>query len=322
MVAYFKLIRWPNLIVISLTMLVVRYAIIASFLKLHHLSFQLSNLNFIFLVLATVLVAAGGYVINDYFDRRIDMENKPTKVIVGTQIERRRVMGLHNILTAMGLMVGFYVSYAIDRSSFALIFIIISGALWFYSTLYKRQLLVGNILIALLTAAVPLLVLLYDGAELFRSNILVFQMYPAVYSDMQYMIYAVVLFAGFAFFTTLTREIIKDIEDMEGDSSCQRNTVPIAWGILTSKIIISILLIITILAIAFIYYIFLQGDMISLWYILLLLVAPIISLLVLLWIARSPKQFHFCSQFLKLIMIFGLLYAIPFYHFILQPLSI
>ena len=316
MKSYLKLIRWPNLLIIVLTMLLTRYGIMNSFLKLHKFEFILSDINFAILVLSTVLIAAGGYVINDYFDRRIDMTNKPNKVLVGTHIERRKAMSLHNILTALGLALGFYLSYLIDQESFAFVFIIISGALWFYSTLYKRQLLIGNLLIAFLTAVVPLLVVLYDVPLILQHYHFVFVEQLDLYKEIKYMMYAVVIFSGFAFLTTFVREIIKDIQDMEGDAECNRNTLPIAWGVSVAKVFSIVFLFFTIFVLSFIYYIFLQNDTLSLIYLLVALVAPILSLIYFLIRAKESKDYQFCSQFLKVIMILGLLYVIPFYIFI------
>lgn len=310
---YLKLIRWPNLLIILLTMLLIRYGVIFPFLKIYGFEFQLSLLNFGILVFATILIAAGGYVINDYFDRKIDMTNKPDEVVVGTHIERRKVMSLHNTLTVLGLALGFYLSYYLGYGSFAFIFVIISGALWFYSTLYKRQLLVGNILIAVLTAAVPMLVVLYDVPLILQEYQANFINQPVLHEEIKYMMYAVTMFAGFAFLTTFIREVIKDIQDMEGDIEALRNTVPIMWGTNVAKVISIVFIIITILSLLLIYYIFLQGHLLSLLYLLIALVAPLASLIIFLIKAKSPKDFKFCSQYLKVIMVLGLLFVIPFY---------
>jgi len=310
---YLKLIRWPNLLIVIFTMLAIRYGVIYPFLKIYKFEFIFSNLNFILLIVATVFITAGGYVINDYFDRRIDMTNKPGEVLVGTHIDRRRVMSLHNMLTALGLAIGFYLSYSIDQESFAFIFIIISGALWFYSTLYKRQFLIGNILIALLTAAVPLLVLLYDVPLILDHYHFVFVKHLDLYKEIQYMMYAILIFSGFAFLTTFIREIIKDIQDMEGDIECNRNTLPIAWGIPVSKIFIIVLIIFTIASLFLIYYIFLQESLVSLIYLLVVLIAPLLSLMYFIIKAQTSKDFKFPSLFLKIIMVLGLLYIVPFY---------
>jgi len=314
---YFKLIRWPNLIIVILTMLAMRYGVLFPFLKNYKFEFVFSDFNFFLLILATVLIAAGGYVINDYFDRQIDMTNKPERVVVGTHIERRKVMGLHNLLTALGLAIGFYLSYSIDKNSFAFVFIIISGALWFYSTLYKRQLLIGNFIIALMTAMVPLLVVLFDIPLILEKYHYIFLKHSFYYKEVKYAMYAVTMFAGFAFLTTMAREIIKDIQDIEGDLDCGRNTLPIAWGISVAKIIASIFLVFTMVSLGFIYYIFLQNDMPSLLYLLVFIIAPLLSLIYFLIKSKSTKDYRFTSNFLKIIMVLGLLYVVPFYFRIL-----
>lgn len=310
---YFKLIRWPNLLIIIFTMLLIRYGVIYPFLKIYGFEFQLGDLNFALLILSTVLIAAGGYVINDYFDRKIDMTNKPDEVVVGTHIERRKAMSLHNVLTALGLALGFYLSYSIGRTNFAFVFIIISGALWFYSTLYKRQLIIGNILIAFLTGLVPLIVVLFDVPVILEHYHLAFVNNPMYYTEIKYMMYAVMMFAGFAFLTTIVREIIKDIQDLEGDAECFRNTIPVAWGTKAAKWIAQCFIIITIFALAFIYYIFLQGHTFSLLYVIIALVFPLLALMFVLSKAKTPSDFRKSSQFLKIIMILGLLYVVPFY---------
>jgi 4-hydroxybenzoate polyprenyltransferase len=294
-------------------MLAIRYGVLYPFLKIYKFEFILSDLNFGILVLATVLITAGGYVINDYFDRRIDLTNKPENVVVGTHIERRKVMGLHNALTAIGLALAFYLSYDIDKSSFAFIFIIISGALWFYSTLYKRQLLIGNILIALLTAAVPLIVVLYDVPLILEYYLLVLIKTPFYYHEIQYAIYAVTIFSAFAFLSTFAREIIKDIQDLEGDIECGRNTLPIAWGIPTAKVFSIAFILFTIIALSFVYYIYLSGDLFSLIYLIVVLIAPMLSLIYFVMKAKKTKDYRFASNYLKVIMVLGLLYIVPFY---------
>ena len=311
---YLKLIRWPNLIIVIVTMLAMRYGVLYPFLKNYKFEFVFSDLNFALLILATVLIAAGGYVINDYFDRQIDMTNKPDRVVVGVHIERRKVMGLHNLLTALGLSIGFYLSYSIDKNSFAFIFIIISGALWFYSTLYKRQLLIGNVIISLMTAIVPLLVVLFDIPLILEHYHYIFLKKIFYYNEIKYAMYAVSMFAGFAFLTTMAREIIKDIQDLEGDLECGRNTLPIAWGVSVAKVVATIFIVLTMLSLGFVYYIYLQNDILSLVYLLVFLIAPLVSLIYFLIKSVNPKDYRFVSNLLKVIMVFGLFYVIPFYY--------
>ena len=200
---YLQLIRWPNLIIIIITMIAIRYGVEYPFLKFNGFEFQFSSIKFILLILSVVLIAAGGYAINDYFDRKIDLLNKPDKVVVGTHFDSRKAMTIHNLFTFIGLIIGLYLSYDIGYISFSFIFAIITGALWFYSTVYKRQLIVGNIIIALLTAVVPFMVLLYDLPPINKHYILVFTKNPQYVIEMKYMMYAVFFILWFCIFNNI-----------------------------------------------------------------------------------------------------------------------
>ena len=167
MESFLKLIRWQNLVIIIMTQFLMRYAIlgpvaglinvtISSTGNIEPLALQLPLADFIILVLSTVFIAAGGYVINDYFDIRTDLINRG-EVIVGKRITRRKAMMWHNILNIAGVAAGFYISYRVGYFWIGIIFLMVSGLLYFYSATYKRQLLVGNIVVAILTAMVPLI---------------------------------------------------------------------------------------------------------------------------------------------------------------------
>ena len=255
---YLQLIRWQNLLIIIITMLAIRYGVEYPFLKFNGFEFQFPLFKFILLILSVVLIAAGGYAINDYFDRKIDLLNRPDKVVVGTHFDSRKAMTIHNLFTFIGLMIGLYLSYSIGYLNFTFIFAIITGALWFYSTVYKRQLIVGNIIIALLTAVVPFMVLLYDLPLINQHYSFVFQKNPQYVIEMRYMMYAIFMFSGFAFLSTLVREIIKDMEDANGDEAFSRRTIPIVWGYTAAKTITIVLILITIASLAFVYFIFMQ----------------------------------------------------------------
>ena len=308
---YLQLIRWPNLLIIIITMLAIRYGVEYPFLKFNGFEFQFPLFKFILLILSVVLIAAGGYAINDYFDRKIDLLNRPDRVVVGTHFDSRNAMTIHNLFTFIGLMIGLYLSYDIGHLNFSFIFAIITGALWFYSTIYKRQLIVGNIIIAILTAIVPFMVLLYDLPLINQYYNLVFVKNPQYVIEMRYMMYAVFIFSGFAFLSTLVREIIKDMEDANGDEAFNRRTIPIAWGNAVAKSIAIVLIIATIVSLALIYFVFTQ-NMLSLIYLLVFLIAPMFALIYFLIKANDAKDFLFCSQLQKIIMLIGLLYVIPF----------
>lgn len=304
--AFFRLIRYPNLLIIIVTMYLMRWAVIFPILKVNGFQLQFSDLQFFLLVLSTVFLSAGGYVINDYFDRKTDMVNRPETVIVGTIIKRRSAMAIHIVLNGLAIIIGFYLAYSIGLPNLGLIFIIISGILWFYSTTYKRQLLIGNLIVSILVALVPLIVLLFEVPLLNRAygNIL-----AGMGASFHYLTGWILGFSSFAFITTLTREIIKDVEDFEGDQAFGRQTLPVVIGVRLTKLIIIVLLFVTIIAVFYIYFIYLT-DRITLWYMLITLIIPMILGVILTIKANNKKNYHLLSTLLKAIMLAGILYAL------------
>ena len=161
MKAFLKLIRWQNLANSILTMVLMRYAVIEPIISKIGvillkgtgeeipMVLQFPWYDFIVLVAATVFITAGGYVINDYFDIKTDLINKG-KVIVGTKIPRRKAMMWHNIFNIAGVAVGFYISWRAGYIWLGTLFLMVSGLLYFYSASYKRQFLIGNIIVAIL----------------------------------------------------------------------------------------------------------------------------------------------------------------------------
>lgn len=316
MKAFLKLIRWPNLLIVALTMILIRYAVLAPVLssiniKLYPLSgfvssmtLQLPWYDFMILVAATIFITAGGYVINDYFDIQTDLINRG-KVLVGTKIPRRKAMMWHNLLNLAGVATGFYISWKVGYFSLGVLFLLVSGLLYFYSASYKRQFLVGNIIVAILTAMVPMLVAIYEAPLLFQ--------YYAVNAvgipDISIIFYWVGGFSVFAFLTTLSREIIKDIEDFEGDVAYGRNTIPVVIGILTSKIVAICLVIITLAMLYIVWYFFLT-DTVTLIYISVLIAFPLGWIIYQLIISKSRRQLHSASRMMKIVMLTGILYSV------------
>ena len=265
---------------------------------------QLPWYDFIILIAATVFITAGGYVINDYFDIKTDLINKG-EVIVGTKIPRRVAMMWHNILNIAGVAAGFYISWKAGYFWLGSLFLIVSGLLYFYSASYKRQFLTGNIIVAVLTAMVPMLVVIYEWRALYRY----YEVHAIVPPKFNLIVYWVSGFALFAFLTTLIREIIKDIEDFEGDQAYGRNTVPVIIGIFTSKILSACLIIITIAALYVVWYFFIN-DKITLIYLSLCIVLPLFFVIYQLIISKNRKQLHGASRMMKIIMLAGIFYAV------------
>ncbi len=313
---FFKLIRWKNLVIVILTMVLMRYAIIATLINrvgviMNEGSGETVNMtlrfpwyDFVLLVLATVLITAGGYVINDYFDIKTDLINKG-RVIVGTRIPRRHAMMWHNVLNLAGVLIGFFISWKSGYTMMGVLFLLVSGLLYFYSASYKRQFLIGNIIVALLTAMVPLLVVLYEWPALYRY----YTVHATSVPSLNFIFYWVAGFALFAFLTTLTREIIKDIEDFEGDKAYGRNTVPVVIGILSSKIVSISLIVITIVLLYIAWYYFLF-DKITLIYITVAIVLPLVITVFRLVTGTKKEHLHSASSIMKFVMFTGILYSV------------
>lgn len=323
-VHFLRLIRIQNLIIIAVIQYFIKWFIVTPMLmafpievenKIYffELESQFNDLYFALMVAATVLTAAAGNVINDYFDRKTDMLNKPESVIVGKHINRRAAMTIHGVFSTIAILIGFYISWKIKLWQLSMIFILTTGLLWYYSVLYKKQLIIGNLIVALLSALVPILVALYEIPPLntfYRELILKYNV------SFLEIFYWALTFGIFAFLTSFSREIVKDIEDLEGDNAYGCNTIPIAWGITNAKIIAISLNIITIGILAYIYLQHHDNNKTLLYF-------SVISLLIILYNiflfkAQRKKDYRFVSIFMKIVMILGITYA-PYFHYIVIP---
>ena len=306
MSAYLKLIRYPNLVIIVITQYLMRWGIIEPMLEVNGFELQLDAFHFFLLVLSTVSITAAGYVINDYFDTHTDLLNKPSQVLVGTTIPRRSAMVFHILLNILGVGVGIYLSFHVNMPFLGLVFLLVSGLLWFYSTTYKRQFLVGNILVALLTALVPLMVAVFEIPmlnETYRKILLTNQV------NFMYVFYWVLAFAFFAFITNLIREIVKDMEDFEGDRAYGRNSLPVVLGRRSTKMVVVALIVVALVGLVYAYFRHL-GDHFTFIYFLLFLFFPFIFLIFKIIRSGKKEDFKLVSHILKAIMLVGVLYAL------------
>ncbi len=314
MINFLRLIRYKNLLIIVLTQYLMRWSIIKPILEVYEFNLQFSELHFFFLVMATVFITAAGYVINDYFDTKTDLVNRPETVIIGRVLNRRWAILLHVIFNIIGIGLGAYISFYIGIPMLTLVFVFITGILWFYSTTYKRQFLIGNIIVAVLVALVPLMVILFEIPLLNKEYGLLMK---ELRSDFTHIILWVSAFAIFAFLLTLIREIIKDVEDFEGDSAYGRKTMPIVLGVLNSKIVIITFILTTLFSLLYINFRFLN-DPITLIYFIVLLIIPLVFLIYKIIVAEDKKDYHRASNLSKLIMLAGIFYALVANYIIIQ----
>jgi len=311
---FLQLIRWQNLLLIVITLFLFRYFIFLPYFNRTGLSIILSNSSFFLLSIATLLIAAGGNIINDYFDQKIDFINRPHKVIVGKIFTRRFALILHSIFTLTGIILGALISFKYGLYLHSFIFILTAGLLWFYSTTYKYQLITGNIIISLITSFVILLSLLYDYP-------LISKKYDGLLDAMGFNINKITsLYLGFffcSFFLNFAREIVKDIIDIKGDKIFNCKTIPIILGIKKTKIIAITLIILSILSFFFFFH-YTFKNLIIIIYSVFFIILPEIILIIKILKSNQNKEFRFISNFLKLILFNGLLYSIFIRFFYLK----
>ena len=305
--AFFKLIRWPNLFFIAATQVLFRFFVLNFVYKGSNNDYgeniKLSLPLFYWLVFASLCIAAAGYIINDYFDVNIDLVNKPGKLIVDRYIKRRWTIVWHIILSFIGLVISCYIGYKLRNFYIPLFNFAAIIALFFYSTTFKKKLLIGNIIISLLTAWV-ILVLTFSEYS-FRI------IFPDIY--WKRLVKVSFIYAGFAFIISLIREVIKDMEDMQGDAKYGCTTMPIVWGLQVSKVFAAVWLVVIIAGIAFVqFYVIQLGWWLSAIYSLLTIIIPLTWVLRKLYMAQSPKDFHQLSNAVKLVMFTGILSMIFF----------
>ena len=299
-----QLVRLPNVLIIILTQLLLRYCIIIPLLYSDNAGLVIPLTDFLILVAVTVLIAIGGYVINDYFDVKIDRINRPGKLVINKLISPRGAIKLHIILNVIAMILGFYLAWRVKAISFGVIFPFLSGVLWIYSAKYKRMLFWGNFIVSSLSAFVILIVWLFEFFWLRLNAMLFADMIPAIH-----WVNSIFLgYALFAFLVSLVREIIKDMEDTEGDITFGCKTLPLVAGMHFTRYILAGIILVTILLLGYAQVILYRLNlMMVFWYFLVTVLPGTIYLLVKLFKARDKQEFHFLSNLCKLIMVAGIL---------------
>lgn len=270
-ISFIRLTRVGNLFIIAFA----QY--FTAFFLMKQGALVFGDLKFFLLSASTVMIAAAGYIINDYYDIKIDFINKPDRVVIGKSITRRYAILFHTVLSGVGILLGAYVSLWIGVVNLFSVFL-----LWLYSNLLKRLPFVGNFSVAILTGLSLVLVNMY-----YRSG-----------NEMIY------VYASFAFFMTLIREIIKDMEDLRGDNSFGCKTLPIIWGIRKTKRIIYVLMATLAATVVVLKFIFPE---LPFNFFILFLILPLYFFLRKLIRADTTKDYHRLSTFCKWIMLFGIL---------------
>ena len=303
MIPFLKLIRYKNLLMVLLTMVLTKYALIHSFIE----KSNVSNLEFSLLTLSVLLIAAGGYIINDIFDVEADKINKPRNVYIGVTIGKKKASYAYLFLSLTGLIIGIYISFSKDFQINSLIFIFTSLGLILYSKNLKKIALIGNLIVSIFISLVILLVYLFERGSEKPSSI--WGAIDSIFSSITLLYF----FGFFSFLITLIREIIKDIEDIDGDKIIEMKTLPIILGRKRSKSIALVLVCILILLIIIWSIDLVQLNSVYLLkYITILITLPLCYFFHQLWFAKTKKEYAALSTLLKSIMLFGILSMLLF----------
>ena len=232
--AFFRLVRWPNLLITALMMILV-----------HHCLMQMdSNVAFFLLIISMVLIQAGGYVINDIFDMGIDAVNKPDKQIVGKVFTEKQSNVFYILLTIIGLACALAASVMALGNKFITIFAcmaLLACFLYSYSNRYKKKLVVGNLIVSLSVAFAVFVPWMFEMLYISKHELLLI----TLQQKMQISLRFVLIYTAFAFLMTLIREIVKDMQDVKGDGYSHCRTIPIVWGMTAAQIIVIVLSFVT-----------------------------------------------------------------------------
>lgn len=308
--AWSILLRVENLIMIAVAMWIMNSYVVNTKLQAMGILVYGQNTAFWMLVVSVVLIAAGGYAINDYFDIRTDEINRPHRVILNKVVKRRSAIVAHFCLSFCGLLLAVYLAFKVQYLRMLIYHGLAIMLLWTYSTHFKKNWLIGNIIIALLSAAVLTVPLVY-AFGLYKIKL-------DHFSVSQYWIVSkpIILYALFAFLISFSRELVKDLEDIKGDKIDGANTFPIYAGVMPSKMLFTFSNVLSAVFLSFILYNTITYTTVKpigpFLYILFLLFCPIFVTAVLIWPSSSSRHFKYLSWALKSIMFLGLLFAVLF----------
>lgn len=282
---------------IALTQLLFWFCIVEPVFALYNAQPRLEIYQVLLLVLSTVLIAAGGYVINDFYDLPIDLVNKPEKVIVGEKISDDAAFNYFSALTGLGVVISVIVAFMLGNFRLALLPIFIASLLWFYAQIFKRQFFIGNVIVSFATAAVMLLLIAYE---------FVWENYADFIPYHEVILFAKIYMA-FAFITSLLRELVKDMQDRKGDGEFGASTIPIKLGLQPAKIWAYVYLLLLIVGVGYLQkYLFIAGWKWLAIYGIVLIQIPALIAGWKMWFAQTNKEFGVVSNWVKVVMLFGI----------------
>lgn len=298
MSSYIKILRPLNLLIIAFTQYFLYVLIVLPQIQRLDLNISLVTPYLGLFILVTVLIAASGNLVNDIFDNETDIQNKPEKTYIGLYISKRQAWIFYVLLIVLGAIVAGIVGFATNKQQFIFIYPLAVLVLFFYSYKLKHYPLLGNLIVASFTGFVVWVLILSDDAILNGLHL------PAAH--------LLIAFGWFSFMANFAREIVKDIEDQEGDQNTKSKTLPIMIGLVKTKwaIFIILLLLLTGLIYARLNYLVEAFDFRATTFMVVFLMAPIVLFALKLFRAKEKKSFTALSRFLKMYLIAGLLFCL------------
>jgi len=298
--AYFRLFRVVNLLIMALTMYFFKYFLFDAALAYENTIAPLNDLQFAMLVGVFVLLAAGGYAINDYYDVGMDEINKPGKTILRNKLPLSAGQTWFFILTAAGILLGCALAFLLKSTSLYFMPVFLAAMYWFYTTKYKREFLSGNLVVSFMAALNIGIIYIYYILAFRHVGDFPVLMFP-------YITRAVLIYSSFAFFITFIREVVKDVMDVEGDKEFECVNIPIKYGIKTTKIILLVLSFAFMAVLVWFAFFSMKLNKSYLFYYIIILLAPLwIFITRNLWIAKEKKDFKDIASFLKIYMVAGI----------------
>ena len=310
--AWLKLIRWYNLIIIFLTQLLDWAFVILPMRDAAGDGWLLTTGNFLLIAFSTVLIAAAGYIINDYFDIKIDAINRPDRMVLEKRIPAKSAIVMHTVLNVIGIVLALKVARDGGQYKWILLQLSCTALLWFYSTHFKRQFMTGNIVVALLSAFTIVALMVYEPSLHGYADERPFL--HLTDSIVPNPVWVLGVYTYFAFMLTWMREIVKDMEDFKGDAEQGCVTMPIKWGLQRSERFTQVLGVLAGLPLlnAGIKLI-LSGWWVFGVYTLVALVLPLTVWLIALGKKATKEHYYKQSSRIKLIMVLGILSLVIYY---------
>ncbi len=297
---FMRLVRWKNLAMIAILQYFLQYFFLVPKLMDESYLPILDNFHFFLLVLSTVIIAAGGFIINDIYDYNIDRINKPDRQTIGKHLSLRKAMRFYFLVLLSGTILAVYLAWHVNNLFLAILYFGAVISLWLYSKVLKRTALGGNIFVGLFCSFVAIIVA-------FAERKAILELMKQDFYDFKDIAFQFGIFSVFAFLTSVFREIVKDIEDIEGDMANHCHTLPISYGIPFSKNVASFVNICVFILLMYLAIIFFREALFwRLSYLVVLIMAPVIYCEYLLRIATGKKHYHLVSQWSKYVMFSGI----------------